>query len=216
MAARMGKPQDKNYIVERQDGRMDPHVAEMLRDLTSEHEQIIERVKAIRKELKNLYLPTDHLDEILAELQGQLDRLQGAADAPSCSACRAQTLDKLRGTLRVFHQAHSNFQPSLPREQVVRGRVLDDADRPPPPGYAEAIKRYYEKLSLGEGAAAVMRAQLGCSILPLFVLPSASCVARTSGNRRLRRRAKCRIARNGGRTRHPADRGHARRREPPW
>ena len=63
---------------------------------------------------------------------------------------QSQTLDKLRGTLRVFHQANSNFQPSLPREQIVKGRVLDDADRPTPPGYAEAIKRYYEQLSLGE------------------------------------------------------------------
>jgi hypothetical protein len=149
MASRMGKPQDKNYIVERQDGKMDPRVAEMLRDLTSDHEQIIERVKAIRKELKNLYLPTDHLDEILAELQGQLDRLK---ERPTAEVFRlqAQTLDKLRGTLRVFHQATSNFQPSLPREQVVKGRIVDDPDRPPPPGYAEAIKRYYEKLSLGE------------------------------------------------------------------
>lgn len=149
MASRMGKPQDKNYIVERQDGKMDPRVAEMLRDLTSDHEQIIERVKAIRKELKNLYLPTDHLDEILAELQGQLDRLK---ERPTAEVFRlqAQTLDKLRGTMRVFHQASSNFQPSLPREQIVKGRIVDDADRPPPPGYAEAIKRYYEKLSLGE------------------------------------------------------------------
>ena len=60
-----------------------------------------------------------------------------------------QTLDKLRGTLRVFHQAHAGFQPSLPREQQVRGRVLDDADPPPPAGYEEAVKRYYERLSAG-------------------------------------------------------------------
>jgi len=151
MANRMGKPQNKNYIVERQDGRMDPEVAERLRDLTSEHEQIIERVKAIRKELKNLYLPTDHLDEILAELQGQLDQLK---ERPTAELFRLQneTLDKLRGNLRVFQQAASGFQPSLPREQIVRGRVLDDADRPAPPEYADAIKRYYEKLSRGEGA----------------------------------------------------------------
>jgi len=151
MAARMGKPQEKNYIVERQDGRMSPEVAEMLRDLTSDREQIIERVKAIRKELKNLYLPTDHLDEILAELQGQLDRLK---ERPTAELFRLerQTLDKLRGTLRVFHQAQSNFQPSLPREQIVRGRVLDEADRSPPPGYETQVKKYYERLSRGEVA----------------------------------------------------------------
>lgn len=149
MARRMGKPQEKNYIVERQDGRMDPQIAEMLRDLTSDREQIIERVKAIRKELKNLYLPTDHLDEILAELQGQLDRLK---ERPTAELFRSerQTLDKLRGTLRVFQQAQSGFQPSLPREQLVRGRVRDEADRPPPPGYEVQVKRYYEQLSRGE------------------------------------------------------------------
>jgi hypothetical protein len=148
MSSRMGKPQDKNYIVERQDGRMDPRVAEMLRDLTSDHEQIIERAKTIRKELKNLYLPTDHLDEIIAELESRLDRLR---ERPSSELFRLQmqSLDKLRGTLRVFHQAHAGFQPSLPREQQVRGRVLDDADNPPPSGYEEAVKRYYERLSAG-------------------------------------------------------------------
>ena len=154
MAKRMGKPQAKNSIVERQGDKMDPHVAEMLRDMTSDHEQIIERVKTIRKELKNLYLPTDHLDEILAELQGQLDRLK-ERPTPEVFRLQQQTLDKLRGTLRVFHQASSNFQPSLPREQVVKGRVLDEADRPSPPQYAEAIKRYYENLSRGETAKPV-------------------------------------------------------------
>ena len=61
-AKRLGKPQAKNFIVERKDGRLDPKVDEMLRDLTSRQEQIIERAKAIRKELRNLYLPTDHID----------------------------------------------------------------------------------------------------------------------------------------------------------
>jgi hypothetical protein len=151
MANRMGKPQQKNYIVERQDGRMDAHVADLLKDMTADQEQVIERVKAIRKELKNLYLPTDRLDEILAELQGQLDQLE---ERPTAELFRLQneTLDKLRGNLRVFQQAASGFQPSLPREQVVRGRVMDDVDRQAPPEYADAIKRYYLRLSRGEGA----------------------------------------------------------------
>lgn len=151
MANRMGKPQQKNYIVERQDGRMDARVADMLKDMTADQEQMIERVKAIRKELKNLYLPTDRLDEILAELQGQLDQLK---ERPTAELFRLQneTLDKLRGNLRVFQQAASGFQPSLPREQVVRGRVMDDVERTAPPEYAEAIKRYYLRLSRGEGA----------------------------------------------------------------
>jgi uncharacterized protein (DUF2236 family) len=31
---------------------------------------------------------------------------------------------RLRGTLRVFHQAHAGFQPSVAREQSIQGRVL--------------------------------------------------------------------------------------------
>jgi hypothetical protein len=150
MAKRLGKPQDKNNIVERQGDPLDAKTAEALRDLTSEHEQIIERVKSIRKELKNMYLPTDHLDEILAELNGQLDRMK-ERPTPELFRAEQQTLDKLRGVLRVFQQAQAGFQPSLPRQQVLRGHVLDEADRPPPPGYEQAVKRYYQKLSVGSG-----------------------------------------------------------------
>src|SRR6185369_8965902 len=60
---RMEKAQKKTYIVERQGDKLDPKVAAMLKDMTSKQEQIIERLKAIKKELRNLYLPTEHLDE---------------------------------------------------------------------------------------------------------------------------------------------------------
>lgn len=149
MKDRMVKPQDKNYIVERQDGRFDPKMAAMLRDLTSEHEQIIERAKVIRKELKNLYLPTDRLDEIIAELGVQLDRLK-EKPGPDLFRLEHQSLDKLRGVMRVFYQAHAGFQPSVPRNQTIHGYVLDEANRPAQPGYELAVKRYYEKLSQGE------------------------------------------------------------------
>lgn len=146
MAKRMGKPQKKNSIVERQDGRMDPRVAEMLKDLTSEQEQIIERVKSIKKDLKNLYLPTDHIDEVLAELTAQLDRLK-ESPSPEIFRLQQQSLDKLRSTLRVFHQASASFQPSVLREQAVRGRVLDESARQTIPGYEQAVKEYYTRLS---------------------------------------------------------------------
>ena len=70
-------------------------------------------------------------------------------DAPEADMFRlqAQALDRLRGTLRVFRTAGTGFQPSVPREQVIRGRVLDEPSRPALPGYEEAVKRYYEKLA---------------------------------------------------------------------
>jgi hypothetical protein len=145
-AEHMGKVAQKNAIVERQDGKLDPKVADMLRDLNSTQEQVIERIKAIRKELKNLYLPTDALDEAAAALNANLERMK---DRPTSDVFRlqAETLDKLRGSLDVFTQHGSGFQPSVPREQAVRGRVLDEPARLPMPAYDEAVKNYYEILA---------------------------------------------------------------------
>jgi hypothetical protein len=146
MLQRLGKAQHKNSIVERQGGRVDPRLGEMMRDLDARQEQLIERVKAVRKELKNLYLPTDHLDELLADMTANLASLK---DRPNVEVFRLQqrALDRLRGTLRVFHQVSAGFQPSLPREQAVTGRVLDEPDQRPLPGYEEAVKEYYRKLA---------------------------------------------------------------------
>jgi hypothetical protein len=142
----LDKPQNKYSIVERQGDKIDPSIAALLRDTSSKQAQVIERIKALRKELRNLYLPTDHLDEALAVLNANMERLK---DAPEADMFRlqAQALDRLRGTLRVFRTAGSGFQPSVPREQVIRGRVLDEPSRPALPGYEEAVKRYYEKLA---------------------------------------------------------------------
>ncbi|MGE3408407.1 MAG: hypothetical protein AB7I37_16430 [Pirellulales bacterium] len=146
LAERMDKPQEKQSIVERQGGKLDAEVAGMLRDMNSKQEQIIERLKTIRKDLKNLYLPTDHLDHLIDQMQAHLHSLN---DRPSAEVFRLQqeTLEQLRGALSVFHQAHSGFQASLSREQAVRGRVLDDPARAAPPGYEEAVKTYYERLA---------------------------------------------------------------------
>jgi hypothetical protein len=146
MAKRMDKPQAKHSIVERQDGKIDARTAEMMLDLESKQEQMIERIKAVRKELKNLYLPTDHLDDIAAELVENLGMLRDRPDAEVFRQ-QARALERLQGALRVIHQANAGFQPSVAREQAVRGRVLDEPARRAPPGYEEAVKRYYEKLS---------------------------------------------------------------------
>jgi hypothetical protein len=150
MARRMkeggAKIDARQAIVERQDGKLDPRIADMLRDLSSDQEQVIDRIKAIKKELKELYLPTDQLDEIEAKLVANLERLKEKPDA-DVFKLQQQTLDKLRSTVRVFAPSATGFTPSLPRDQAVRGPVLDEPARQTIPGYEEAVKNYYEMLA---------------------------------------------------------------------
>jgi hypothetical protein len=146
MAKRMTAPQRKNTIVERQGDKMDPRVADMLRDLNSRQEQVIERIKAIKKDLRRLYLPTDHLDQMEAQLRVNLERLKERPDA-ELFRMQMQTIDRLAGTVKVFQAPRAGFQPSLPRERVIKGRVIDEPSRQTLPGYEEAVKRYYEKLA---------------------------------------------------------------------
>ncbi len=143
---RMDKPQKKQYIVERQGDKIDAKTAALLRDLTSQQEQVIERLKAIKKELRNLYLPTEHLDELATSLQSNLATLQEQPD-PELFRQQLQTLDKLRGALRVFRGANASFQPSLPRDRAVSGRALDDPGAPGLPGYEDAVRQYYLRLA---------------------------------------------------------------------
>ncbi|MDA0833488.1 MAG: hypothetical protein O2955_02030 [Planctomycetota bacterium] len=151
MIDRMDKPLDKQSIVERQGAKFDSELAEKLRDMTSKQEQTIERLKSIRKDLKNLYLPTEHLDQLIDQMQANLQSLN---DRPTADIFRLQqeTLEKVRGVLQVFHQAHSGFQASLPRDQHVRGRIVDEPARSAPPGYEAAVKVYYERLAAPEGS----------------------------------------------------------------
>jgi hypothetical protein len=143
---RLGKPQKKNFIVERKGGKFDPKMAALLRDLTSKQEQVIERLKALKKELKNLYLPTDHLDDLMKSLRVNLERLKERPE-PDLFRLQVRTLNRLRAAVRVFRTANAGFQPSLPRVRAVKGRVLDEPTRQTLPGYEEAVKRYYQKLA---------------------------------------------------------------------
>jgi hypothetical protein len=143
---RMEKPQKKEYIVERQGDKFDAKMAAQLRDLTSKQEQVIERLKAIKKELKNLYLPTDHIDDLAASLVGNFESLKDRPD-PELFRLQLQALERLRGSLRLFQNAGASFQPSLPRDRVIQGRVLDAPDRPTLPGYEEAVRQYYLTLA---------------------------------------------------------------------
>jgi hypothetical protein len=145
MAERMQKPQETHFIVERQGNRLAAEVADMMRDMNSKQEQTLERLKSIRKDLKNLYLPTEQLDQLISQMQANLHSLN---ERPSVEIFRLQqqTLEQLKGVLAVFHQAHAGFQQSLPRTQAVRGRVRDNPTRAAPPGYEEAVAAYYRRL----------------------------------------------------------------------
>lgn len=143
---RMQKPQAVNHIVERQGKPLDPKVAALLRDLNGDQKQLIERANALRKELKNLYLPTDHLDDLIAQLNQNLEKLR---ENPTAETFRTQQelLDRLRSEARVFQRAHTGFQPSLPRNQQVRGRILDEPAGPVIPRYEQVVKEYYRRLA---------------------------------------------------------------------
>jgi len=142
----MGKAQDKHKIVERMDGKIDAEVAAMMQDLNSDTEQIIERLKILRKELRTVYLPTRHLDGLLAELTANLDALKERPD-PEAFKRQMYLIDQVRVALRVFRRPGSGLEPSLPRRQIVRGRVLDEPARPPLPGYEDAVSEYYQLLT---------------------------------------------------------------------
>ena len=147
IAKRMTRPKALHLMVERDGGPpMDPRVAEMLRDMESNQRQVIQRINALRKKLNNLYLPTDQLDEISRQLAENLDRLDEQPD-PDVFRRRREALSRLRTIVSVIGQAASDFQPSLPREQVIRGRILHEPPRPVSPEYEETVKRFYEKLS---------------------------------------------------------------------
>ncbi len=145
-ADRMQKPQEVNTIVERQGKPLDPRVAALLRDMDGTQKQLIERANALRKELKNLYLPTDHLDDLIAQLNQNLEKLRESPN-PEAFRTHQELLDRLRSEARVFNGAQTGFQPSLPRQQQVRGRILDEPASPPLPGYENAVKEYYRRLA---------------------------------------------------------------------
>ncbi|MCE9592307.1 MAG: hypothetical protein K8S99_17510 [Planctomycetes bacterium] len=149
---KMRPPQPTEKVVERKGKPIDPRIADAMRDLNSKQEQVLDRVKAIRKELRNLYLPTDDLEEMASLLAANLEKLK---DQPSAEVFRAQleTLDKLKSTVVVFNRASSAFQPSVPREQAVKGSILDEPAWQTIPGYEDAVSRYYQKLAGQRNAA---------------------------------------------------------------
>ena len=146
-ADRLKAPRNEVKLVEHQGKPLNPRIGELLRDLESTQEQVIERIKTLKKDLDKLYLPTEQFDEILDRLTSNLDRLREAPDDPEAFKSQLETLEKLKGAVVVFNRPASDFQPSLLREQALKNGILDEPAWPAPPGYEEAVKRYYESLS---------------------------------------------------------------------
>ncbi len=145
----MGKVQETKKIVERDSktgGKFNAALLSKMYDLTSNTEQVIERVKTIKKDFNTLYLPTSELDEITDQLKITLDKMKDNPD-PELFRLQVKNLDRLMAMAKVMGQAQSSFQPSLPRKQTVRGRVLDEPPASVVPGYEDAVGAYFKELS---------------------------------------------------------------------
>ncbi|MFW6059355.1 MAG: hypothetical protein ACODAQ_04195, partial [Phycisphaeraceae bacterium] len=141
----MEEPQDTHKIVERQGKPLDPEIADRMHDTENRQEQMIERIKTVKKEFDELYLPTDHLDDLMSQLESNFDRLR---EAPDAGVFREQVelLNELQSTVIVMHRPGSQFMQSVRREQRVDGRILDEKAALPLPGYEDAVDRYYRAL----------------------------------------------------------------------
>ena len=124
-----------------------PDQMEAMRDPNSKVKQTIDNIKALKKDLKNLYLPAGKLAALEAELAANLDQLK---EKPTAELVRKQmrALEQLKQTLKVLEHARSSLQPTLPRNQEIRSAVLDEPSRQTVPGYEDAVKRYYEMLAV--------------------------------------------------------------------
>jgi hypothetical protein len=143
---KMEQPGDVGVLVDRRGKALDAAVAEKFYQASAKQEQVIKRLNALKKDLDALFLPTDHLDELAVQMAANLDRLQERPD-PEGFKRQAKLLEQLGSTVIVFRRPTSQQRPSLPREQRVRGRILDEPAWPTPTGYERAVSRYYRKLA---------------------------------------------------------------------
>ena len=144
---RMDKPQKKHYIVERQGDKIDAKTAALLRDLTSKQEQVIERLKAIKKELRTVYLPTEHLDKLAAELEANLASLKEQPDPGHVPPASANPRPAARRAARLPQRQAPASSRACRANAAIQGRVLDEPGRQAIPGYEDAVRQYYLKLA---------------------------------------------------------------------
>ncbi|MEO6054144.1 MAG: hypothetical protein ABIP97_09045 [Chthoniobacterales bacterium] len=142
----MGDPQVVYTVVERKGAPLDPNAAAMMRDLKSRQLQLIERSKIIKKELQNLYLPTEPFEALITQLMDNTNRMTTSPDGKFFRD-QLQALNQLRQKVQVFNEARSNFQSSLARVQEVKGHVLDQSASQTSSNYENSVKDYFEKLS---------------------------------------------------------------------
>lgn len=146
IAERMQRPQSVYQIVERAGAPLSPEVADALRSMEHREQQLVERVKRIRKELDNLFLPSDHLDDALQAFSAGMDRLREQPDA-DVFRTQIETLERLVGAVMVFDRPDSEFQPGMALQPALRGDILDEPASDVPPGYDDVVKAYYERLA---------------------------------------------------------------------
>ncbi|MEO8205783.1 MAG: hypothetical protein ABI615_06345 [Chthoniobacterales bacterium] len=142
---KMTTPQQTNKLVDRKGAPIDPKIAALMRDLKSNQEQLTERIKSLRKDLKNLYLPTDGWDKAILALSLATDRLDKVPDENFFQQ-ELQLLSSLRQKLQVFETVSSSYQPSAPRTQTVQGKILDEPSSQTAFKYEDTVKNYFEKL----------------------------------------------------------------------
>lgn len=138
-------PQETVQIVERQDGSLPPDVAERMRREDHREDQLIERLKTVKKDFERLFLPTDHLDDLMSRLQDNLDRLR-AEPTEDIFRERIELLSQLQSSIVVVHRPSTEFVQSVPRVPRLEGRILDEKATPSFPGYEEVVERYYRRL----------------------------------------------------------------------
>lgn len=143
----MDPPKEHIEMAQKKGEKFSPELMESMRDPNSKVKQTIDNIKALKKDLKNLYLPAGKLAALEAELSANLEQLK---ERPTPELVRRQmrALEQLKQTLKVLDRARSSLQPTLPRNQEIRSAVLDEPSRATVPGYEDAVKRYYEMLAV--------------------------------------------------------------------
>ena len=104
---------------------LDPALSKMLYDLDSRQKQFMEHVKAIEKKFKKAYLPTGEITGLISQLNKNLDRLK-ECPSPEIFRMQEQLVSQLRQKIIVSDHAVSNWVPSVPRQQIVRGRIIHE------------------------------------------------------------------------------------------
>lgn len=145
MAEQLEDPQETFQIVERQGEALPPEVAELMRREEHREEQLIERLKTVKKDFERLFLPTDHLDDLMGRLQDNLDRLR-SEPTEDVFRQRIELLSQLQASVMVVHRPSTEFVQSVPRAPRLTGRILDEKATPSFPGYEEVVERYYRRL----------------------------------------------------------------------